>query len=183
MRNSGRDSVIKYAALGDTQVTDASGRAGPVRYYIPGFTVGLANAVGPSIVSYYSTGKFLAGTRIRWEPSVSFTTTGRVYVGFTDNPEAARTTSLALYASQVKGLQDMISFPVWQETNVPFPMTMRRKRFDVNASASLSSVDVLDRSCQTAMFAVIDGAPENTVCGSFWHHDQVDVEGIHPAST
>lgn len=184
-------SIIRYSAIGDSAVVPSTGDliAVPARHYIPGYAAGFVNATGPTLCSYYSTGKFIPGTRIKWEPSVSFTTAGRVFVGFTDNPEVIasietlRGTNKLTYASRVKGLSTVISFPIWQETDVEFPMKMRRKRFDVNGTIDLTDPNMVDRSEQIAMFACIEGAPASTACGSFWFHDVVDVEGIHPTIT
>jgi len=191
---SSDSSVIKYSALGLNMVTNSTlGTATYYRSYIPGNGNALTNTAGPSIASYYSTGRFMPGTRIRWEPSVSFTTPGRVYVGFTDNLElmvnlnVARATyettpSVAnynAYANAVKSLGTLQSWPVWQETDVVFPLHTRRKRFDVNVNVDYGSADVLDRSAQRAMYVAVDGAPANpTALGSFWYHDVVSVEGV-----
>ena len=184
-------SIIRYSAIGDTVSIPATNPlvGVPARHYVPGYGAGFANATGPDLVGYYSTGKFLPGTRIRWEPNVAFTTAGRVFVGFTDNPEVIsqmeglRSTNRDTYASRVKGLSTVISFPIWQETEIDFPMKMRRKRFDCNETIDISDNNVVERSEQIAMFACIEGAPASTVCGAFWFHDVVDVEGIHAQLT
>lgn len=184
-------SIIRYSAIGDSVTIPAANPlvGVPTRHYIPGYSAGFSNGTGPDLVGYYSTGKFLPGTRIRWEPNVAFTTPGRVFVGFTDNPEVIsqienlRNTNRDTYASRVKGLSTVVSFPIWQETEVDFPMKMRRKRYDINESVDLSDINVVERCEQIAMFACIEGAPASTACGSFWYHDVVDVEGIHPQLT
>lgn len=186
---SGTSSVIKYSALGSLVTSDTSGDAIYARTYAPGFGGGLNNTVGPTIVSYYSTAKFTSSTKTRWEPSVSFNTSGRVYVGFTDNPEAIASlyslagSSVTSYIQAVKGLGDVISFPVWQETDVSVPSRLRRKMFDVNGTVVNTDVNVLDRSAQTAMFVAVDGMPASTRAGTFWFHDDVVVEGIVPIVT
>lgn len=195
MTGTGDATQLAYSALGSTVSTLAPGYGGTIRAYIPGLTFGLTNSIGPNIVGYYSSAKFLPGTKIRWEPSVSFTTSGRVSVGFTDNPEAivtlstlwntATSSGLAAdwlaYANAIKGLGSMRSFPVWQETEIEFPTKLRRKMFDTNLVPALN-VDVYDRSCQTAMFAVVEGAT-NVFAGSFWYHDKLAVEGIQNTQT
>ncbi len=184
-QTSGTSSVIKYSALGSTVTSDVNGEAWYHRMYIPGSFGGLTQTVGTAIVGYYSTAKFQAGTTLRWEPSVSFSTSGRVYVGFTDNPEmieALRVLTGGNAVNAVKGLGDVISFPVWQETDIPFSTRMRRKMFDTN-QAAITGVDVLDRTCQTAMFLAIDGMPASTRAGSVWFHDNVAVEGMSSIET
>lgn len=186
MSSNGDTTVIKYAALGSGLGPEGAGvtAAATFRLYVPGFSTNITNAVGPDIVNYYSTGVFRAGTAIRWEPNVSFTTPGRVYCGFTDNPEGTAVyNSLALNArlAFIKGLGSMRSFPVWQETNVAFPLSTRRKKFDTNDSVDFTSPDVLDRCMQTAFVYAVEGVPEDTICGSFWYHDTVLVEGVQPA--
>lgn len=199
MQRTGTDSsVIQYSALGAGVTSSAIGTAVYNRMYVPGNAVALNNGSGASIVSFYSSGKFNQGTKIRWEPSVSFTTSGRIYVGFTDNPEimatlnglyAAYQTTPTLanynaYANQVKALGSVQSFPVWQETDVMMPLDTRRKRFDINSSIDFFSADVLDRSCQRGMYAAFDGGPTaTTTLGSFWFNDVVSVEGITGLAT
>lgn len=186
MTGSSSGTVIEYSAIGTTIGSDAAGLATGRRLYAPGDAANLSNSVGPTICSYYSTGKFLPGTKVRWEPSVSFTTTGRVYVGFTDNPEVMSAfialTTPAAAINAVKGLGDVISFPVWQETDITFPSSTRRKMFDVNANIT-NNVDVLDRSAQRFMLFAIESAPATTTLGQMWYHDKIALEGIHNVVT
>lgn len=177
---------IRYNTHSSTLTSDASGINTGGRIYVPGFTGGLVQPVGPTLVSYYSSAKFEPGTTIRWEPSVSFNTTGRMFIGFTDNPEVMATigaSSGTTYGNYVKSLGGVISFPIWQETEVTFPTRTRRKMFDVNNTVATTDPNALDRSAQTWMFTYVESAPANTSLGSFWHHDQVLVEGLHSAST
>lgn len=178
-------TTIKYRALGLTMASGAGVTAiTNDRGYIPGAGGFFVNAAGPAAVSYYSTGKFLPGTTARWEPSVSFTTSGRVFVAFTDNVEAITNwfgLSTANRILAIKGMANMRSFPVWQETDIAVPLPSRRKMFDVNATWT-GTTDILDRSAQTWMLIAIEG-PENTSFGSFWYHDNVYVEGMHPITT
>lgn len=199
LSGSGDASVVKYSVLGPTfQTVGGTGCSAANRMYIPGFPGELVNFSGPNIVSFYSTGKFMPGTRIRWEPSVSFSTSGRVIVGFTDNPEIISTIMTAYnafvvnqtagtyqtYANMVRGLGSVQTFPVWQETDIPFPTKLRRKRFDINAVVNTTDSNVLDRSLQTCMFVALEGAPaEDLAMGGFHYHDVVDVEGITGVTT
>lgn len=193
-------SVVKYHGIGNVVTTASSlGAAVFSRLYAPGDRTGLSLSVGPDVCGYYSTGKFMPGTSVRWEPNVSFTTSGRVFVGFTDNPEVIASISGLLnayvatpgagtyvpYADQVKAMGSVISFPIWQETNVPFPNRLRRKRFDVNETIVATDTNVLDRSVQVAMFVCIDGVQTgaSVPTGSFWFHDVVNVEGLHGTLT
>lgn len=206
MSRVGTDSsIIRYNALGSVAGVDGSGGSVDRRLYIGGNIAAgtpgtLISTIGPGIVANYSSCRFLPGTRVKWTPTCSFNTSGRVYVGFTDNPEVMATLNglISVYASgqttapaafinyrnAVQALGSVISFPVWQETNVPFPTKMRRKRFDVNEVMDLSNADTLDRSCQTCMYAVITGvAPVGASVGQFEYHDIVDVEGIQGTTT
>lgn len=193
LNGSGDHAIVKYSTLGETLTTGTGTNQGVVtRYYIPGFPGGLTNSSGASVVSYYSTAKFTPGTRIKWEPAVSFTTAGRVIVGFTDNPEVISAiaalasnaaTNYASYVNAVRSLGSVVSFPVWQETEIPFPTRLRRKRFDTNVTPTASNVDQMDRSAQTVMWVAVEGAPVSTSLGSFWYHDVVDVEGVMGVTT
>jgi hypothetical protein len=203
LESNGDGAILRYNCSGVTQISNANGVGATRRLYIPGYdtSVGadaadiISNA-GTTIASYYSSAKFLPGSKLKWEPSCSFTTAGRVYVGFCDNPEVVRTILTAqnlfrtsgttadytAYANLVKSLGSTISFPVWQETEIPFPSKLRRKRFDIDETTL--SVDSLDRTMQTAMFVAFEGGPAGvTVVGNFWFHDVVDVEGLHAVST
>lgn len=191
LTSAGDTSVLSYSSSGILIAPTAVGINGIARPYVPAQAFGLANSAGPSIVSFYSSAKFLPGTKIKWEPSVSFTTPGRVLVGFTDNPEVATNivtlynnangsgtlADWTLYANAVRGLGSLRSFPIWQETEIEFPTRLRRKMFDVNASVA-GSPDVYDRCMQTAMFAVVEGTGGAVTAGSFWYHDKLLVEGV-----
>lgn len=198
-KGGGDSTTIKYSTLGLSLSTQAtSGTSAFQRPFIPGYGNFLSSFAGPSIVSFYSTGVFKPGTRVRWEPSVSFTTSGRWFVGFTDNPEVCALLAIlydtyassptpanyAVYADKVKALGSVISFPVWQETEINFPTRIRRKRFDCNSTVTLSQVDTLDRSMQQHMFCALEAGPGTaTTLGGFHFHDVVDVEGVHSQVT
>lgn len=188
---NGDSTIIKYRTLGQVAVTGSTGGYATVaRYYVPGWGGNLTNPTGPNLVAAYSTGKFLPGTTIKWEPSVSFTKTGRVYVAFTDNPEAVAaigtaldavvdSTTYLIYSELVKSLGSVESFPVWMERDIRFPTRLRRKRFDVNYTTSVTTTDVLDRCMQTTMFVAIEGCGSGAEqIGQFNFHDTVDVEGM-----
>lgn len=199
MTRGGDSTVVKYSVLGRALSTvSTTGGTGDVRFYMPGLQEGLTNTIGADIVSSYSEGKFLPSTHIRWEPSVSFTVSGRVLCGFTDNPEvvvainALLTTfvttptagNLAAYLNAIRGLGTMRSFPVWQETDVPFPTRTRRKMFDTNTTLGSFDVNLVDRTAQTVFFFGIEGGPTSaTPIGSFHYTDHVLVEGIHAVVT
>lgn len=107
MKESGGHNHLDFTWTGSNLSTGSGGfgRACQYRYYVPGLQNGPGadggvRAVGQSIASHYSAGVYRPGTSIRWEPSVSFNTSGRVIVGFTDNPEAIETlTALAELAN------------------------------------------------------------------------------------
>lgn len=199
---SGDGTVIKYKTIGNSMISPAgSPGCATWRPYIPGNGFGLAFNGGSSIVGKYATGVFRPGTRIRWEPSVSPTIGGRVFLGFSDNPEVMERLlakwsaynaspdgpTYVAYADAVKALANVVSWPLWQEHDIAVPTRLRRKRFDCNHSLTYTDINVLDRSAQTMMFAVFDGFnvdPEAVpFLGSFWYHDVVDVEGLHGEST
>lgn len=189
VRSSGTEQsqILKYATLSVTLTLDAAGEQKAYnRKYIPGNPDGLTSTVGPQVASYYSTGKFLPGTTAEWIPSVGFTTSGRVYVGFTDNPEVANTiTALAgsaAYITAVKSLGDVISFPIYQSEKIMIPTKLRRKMFDSNA-ANTSAIDTLDRSMQTCMFMCIEGGTAGQSVGGWRYEDHLQVEGLHSIVT
>lgn len=186
IRGTDANQNIRYATLGITLNSTAAGIVeGYYRAYIPGSPSGLTATSGAAICSFYSTGKFLPGTTAEWVPSVGFTTSGRVYVGYTDNPELTATIAGltgAAYATAVKSLGDVISFPVYQNEKWAVPTKLRRKMFDTNVSWAVNA-DVLDRSMQVTMFVYVEGAPASTALGGMRFEDNLMVEGITGIAT
>lgn len=194
---SNDSSIVRYNTIGVTLGTtnDFTQANCGFRLYVPGNLGSLTSlAPGPRIVANYATGKFLPGTRVVWEPSVSFTTSGRICVAFTDNPEimkdminrigdfALSRTSVNFnnVADVLRNFGNVQSFPVWQETQITVPTNLRRKRFDTNSGIDATNVDQLDRSSQIAMFYLVEGVNSESAitCGAFRYSDVVDVEGI-----
>lgn len=192
-------SVIKYRAVGATCIA-RSGLGGIRRLYTPGFGNGLATSSGPIVVSCYSTGVFKPGTRISWEPSLSPTSGGRIFVGFTDNPEVMKTIidlfevynatpnadTYSNYATGVKGLGNVASHPAWMEFDIAVPLRQRRKMFDVQNVMTVTNLESLDRSAQTGMFVAFEGLTgvgEGAGIGSFVYQDIVAVEGLHSVAS
>lgn len=160
------------------------------RLYNAAYPAGLAMSTPlVSVAKHYSTFKFLPGTKVRWEPACSFNTSGRVFCGWTDNPEVMATLSTAATPSALGNfLQNMgtfQSFPVWQETDINFPTRLRRKRYDINQDLNNTNVDQLDRCAQQGFFAVVVGGNllGTDSYGAMWYHDKVDVEGLQPSLT
>lgn len=191
-------SIIRYRAIGATINSSTQGQSVTRRFYSPGLNAGdlVASAAGVDICKFYGTGKFLPGTTITWEPAVSFNTTGRCFLAFTDNPEVAVTlqnawaawvaspsgATYAAYADLVKAMGSCRSWPIWQETSFAVPTLLRRKMFDINASIT-TSPDVYDRSIQVFAFMAFEGLPPLTTLGNFVYHDVVQVEGVQPIIT
>lgn len=196
-------SIIKYNVVGETYDKVTNWNARPfMRFYIGGLSsyagstepVGFVANAGRDIVKSYSTCKFLPGTTITWSPSVGFTTSGRVFIGFTDNPEVAAniwaqyttdgsTGNFTNYNNLVKQLGNVVSHQLFEEFTIQVPTRLRRNMFDVNAIIGTNDVDKLDRSGHVFMFGTIEASvPDGTVYGSFLYHDNIMVEGIRAAS-
>lgn len=199
----GRDaSMIKYNVVGRSVARPSAAgwtHAALARLYIPGLEyavgsipdtlIGYVGAAGTAVARNYSTARFQPGTTITWAPSVGFTTNGRIYLGFTDNPEVINVMCGELsagtngapsdaYITAVKQLGNVVSHQVFEEFTVTVPTFTRRKAFDVNEFISVLDVDKLDRCCQTAMFALFEGVPDTVGLGSFMYHDNLVVEGL-----
>lgn len=193
VESSGDQITVRSTAIG-SNCTFVNGVV-QKRHYIPGNANSLGNYSGPTIASLYATGLFKPGTKIRWEPTISPTSGGRVFVGFTDNPEAmARLENAANayfsdrtaakyddYSSLVKSLGNLISFPAWCEKDITFPLRTRRKRFDCNELIAFDDVNQLDRSCQQSLFMCADGlsgVTSGASIGSLWYYDVLNLEGL-----
>lgn len=200
MNGNADSTVIRYKALGSTTIAYSTAGAADFRAYIPGFNARLAGTAGVDVVSFYATGVFRPGTMLKWEPTTSPTKGGRVFLGFTDNPEIIATIGglwqtyaqsgasgdYAPFANAVKGLGSVVSFPAWQEYEVAVPSKLRRKRFDTNRTIVLTDSNIIDRCCQVAMFMCADGYDSLTAgqgVGGLWYHDVVDCEGLHSNAT
>lgn len=178
---SNNSTSLVYNCIGLNLATDVGGNVYYIRYYIPGFAGGLDASAGIDVAGFYSSGKFGSGCKLRWEPSCSFGTNGRVYCGFCDNPEAVAAISASPSVASIRALGDALSFPVWQETEIPFPSRLRRKMFDVNQTVT-TDPNALDRSMQTCFFIAIEADAEKAV-GSMWFHDELVVEGLQVQAT
>lgn len=205
MRKTSRDSsIVSYNAVGGTVARPTTGWSSfpVIRMYAPGLVTvdgqtmpaGIGSCAGRDIVRAYSTAKFLPGTKLTWTPSVGFTAPGRVFVGFTDNPEVAlhiyneyktesmeTTPDFSTYANYVKNLGDVVSHQVFEEFTVQVPTRLRRKMFDTNEAFAANS-DTMDRCGQTFMFAILEGVEGAGPWGSFMYHDTVQVEGVRPTA-
>lgn len=204
VQNTSRNtSAVKYNTIGVTVSQPSGWNATPfMRFYVGGlktydsdtFAAGFGPSTGRDIVSSYSTCKFLPGTSLSWSPSVGFTTSGRVFIGFTDNPEVAAliynqyvadyaTGDFTAYSGYVKSLGDVVSHHVFEEFTLAIPTRLRRKMFDVNSTITLSGgTEILDRSGQVFMFGIVEGGTGAATWGSVHYHDNVAVEGIRAAN-
>lgn len=173
------------------------------RMYIIGYNGGLLHANDPGITMcrHYSVGKFMPGTKIRWEPNVGSTAPGRLFYCWVDSPEKGFNiyTAYAQYLADptpahlnvLRGLTTTVgnlnSFPIWMEKEIPFPTDTRRKKFAVDNGPDLSSastaINTLDRVCQKFFFYFMNtaGAAEPVSYGSMWFHDTVQLEGLNVA--
>lgn len=206
---SEQSSIIRYSAVtGSFGYDDGFRLLG--RTYVGGLTVlggmgteaninfaGPVNSAGVRVAGCYSTYKFLPGSKVEWIPNVGFTTSGRIYIGFTDNPEvigamnflaqeymgAPETSKALAYGNAVKLLGNVKSYQVFERFTLPIPTRLRRKRFSNNTAMDGLSSAVHDKSTQLAMFAFVEGVPNGSI-GSFQYHDVLDVEGMRsPALT
>lgn len=188
MQSNGDSITLRYTSLGDLQGTTAAEpfAVATSRYYVPAMTIGLQSLTGPRVASNYSTGVFKPGTTIRWEPACGATTSGRVYVAWTTNPELMTAwDNSSSKLGIITACGSVRSFPVWQETEIPFPTALRRKRFDVNSdifSSGENRTNAYARSAQCLMMCVVTG-PAETVLGQFNYHDVLDLEGMVPDFT
>lgn len=175
---------LRYKCLSPALTTDAPGFRSINRHYIGGNDAEVLSCAGVNVLRNYSTYKLVPGTRARWVPSVGFTTSGRVIVGYLTSPEQMvyfDTLTENQKIEYVRGMGNSLSFPVYEDREWDVPTVMRRKMFDVNASVVFSSVDVLDRSCQVEMVAVIAGTTGLTDVGYFEYTDHMIVEGLTSA--
>lgn len=173
--------VVKYNAVSADLTTGAGvTEIASNRLYTPGFTSGLASVpAGVQLASLYNVGNFAPGTHVKWVPSVSATTAGRVILAYLTNPEDVVTYEAATVAGKLAIIQscaNMEQHPIWQEFTYNIPTTLRRKMFDTNSTMA-SSVDVYDRSVQGALIWYIS-APQNTNCGCLVYHDVVRLQGL-----
>lgn len=191
----GTDSTtLRYNCEAASFTLDGIGFNYSGRRYIVGNTAGFALAPpGIRVANFYSDGKFLPGTKSKWIPNVGFTTSGRIYVAFTTNPEVmtawetlASTGTPSDIVDFVRGFGNVQSWPIYQEHTVVTPSILRRRMFDVNGTTSSSgdlAVNIYDRCVQIYMMQVIVGGPATTTVGAFEYTDVVYCEGLTNATT
>lgn len=175
-------SNIQYHAYVDQAPTSAGGIISGVNYLVGGDTTNISSSIGPTIVGSYRECLFRSGTKITWSPNVGFTTTGRIYVAYIDNPEVMvgylGTLTDTAKLAYIKALTNHVNHPVYKEFTYNMPsIGTRRKRFDVNATGT-QTVDTFDRSLQGAFVWVVAGAPGTTDVGAMSLTHQVTVYGL-----
>lgn len=201
-KTSGDAAVVKYRTEGATLAAAASADH---RLFIGGNTNGLqaGRSPGPIVVSCYNNYRFMPGTRIKWEPSVGSTATGRLYYCFLDNSELiARmmemytnwradptSTNYNTIASAIRSVGNCESFPIWMEKEITFPTYSRKKQYSVETQYEFDystpadrerHYNTVDRTTQKGFFYIVLGAeaPSTGNFGSFWYHDVVQVQGV-----
>lgn len=189
VKGMGDQQLLRYRCGGTTIVVTSSGSTALSRWYIPGFKdpAAISESTGVSIADFYSTGVFKPGTTAHWVPSVGFTTSGRIFVGWCDNAEAIAFYDAASVINRgvfVRSLANCVSHPIYTEFTYNIPTKIRRKRFDVNNDVVTSDapVEVIDRCVQGAFLIYIEGMTllADTGVGQFLFNDVLDVEGIKP---
>lgn len=106
---------------------------------------------------------------IHYTPAVGTTTSGKVWVGYTDNPEiiykAITTYTNADLLAIVKTLRHNNVFPVWQSWTMNTPsLAPRRKMFSIDTS-SVTSAEIADRDVHGAFIVSVEGTPASTDVG------------------
>jgi len=189
MEKTGIDSAkVSGNCLGTIITSSTAGNYADVgqRLYSPGNAGNLDGSSVQRVAAWYSCGKFLPGCKIRWEPNVGANSNGRIYCAFVDNPEVMldiiNETNQTTKQTKIRGLSGLKSFPVWQETEIPFPTRTRHKLFSSNQALADNYSDY-DRSVQTCFFYFASGVENESQLGGFWYHDVMSVEGLHNNAT
>ncbi len=115
-------------ALGGT-TSDASGIVAGSCLLVPGYNADTTSGAIGAVSRYYATGKFLPGTAVHYVPQVSLSTSGTIYMSYTDNPEviadffgsATNAGKLAIVRNQA----NVRNYPVWQQFTYVMPPTLR----------------------------------------------------------
>lgn len=173
-------------ALANT-TSDASGIVAGSCLLVPGYGADTTTGAVAAIAQYYATGKYLPGTVLHYVPQVSLSTSGTVYMAFTDNPETIASFSgaptNAAKLSVVRSIANVRNYPVWQQFTFAMPLTMRRKMFDVNSDISPTDVNALDRSAQGCFIYAVEGVPVSSVICRPWVHKKIQLEGLRSTAT
>jgi len=171
MRVSGKisnNTVLHGTELCPTLSTGASSSVTKVVPLIGGSSTGLNANFTPlmNIAKNYNECLFQTAV-MTYVPSVGLTTPGNVTIAFINNPEtcfylleAARTDSEI--AAIALGCSNSVTHAIWHEFTYAMNLPARRKRFDVNNTGPIGSIDTIERGCQGVFVIVISGAPQNT---------------------
>lgn len=187
---------LNTVLFGNESLNGTTSSAGGIvigsRLLIPGYTGDLTTASVSNIARYYATAKYTPGTTFHYVPQVSLSTSGAIYIAYTDNVEVinafARAATPNDSLSIVRSISNVRNYPVWQTFSLPMGNTLRRKMFDVNGDYSTSGSDevnynALDRCCQGAFLYAIEGVPGSSVICRPWVHTKLVLEGLKAGAT
>lgn len=199
-KSLGDRTVIKYTCYRQGTNPDVQGYADLWRPYVPGnatwpagvnasVNVSISDSAGIGVAACYANGKFLPGTTATWVPNVGFTTSGRLWVAFTDNPEVAyRYMAAATMVDKLTIIRrngNVVSFPVYEHHTVRVPVEMSRLKYynsnrltNVPVSDPTSFTDDLERSGHLFMLAMAVGVTPDLDVGTFEFHDIVQCHGL-----
>lgn len=182
----GLNTVIAGNESLSSITTDINGRLAGAKYLVPGYSSDLSNTSVQPVAALYNTGKFLPGTAFHWVPQASLSSTGVVFVSFTDNVE---TISLFQAAATVIAQLNIVrqqtnckQYPLWQLFTMALPPVSRRKMYDVNSDTTFDT-NALDRSCQGAFLYAVDGAPVSAAVCRPYIHSRLMLEGLKSVTT
>ncbi len=119
---------------------------------------------------------------LHYTPAVGTTTSGKVWVGYTDNPEiiykAIGTYTTSDLLNIVKTLRHNNVFPVWQSWTMNVPnIAPRRKMYSIDTTAAGSS-EIVDRCTHGAFIVALEGGPATTNVGVLTASHEFALRGL-----
>ncbi len=136
-----------------------------------------------AITDRYNEYKFRNVT-FEWIPSISPASAdagSRVHIAYVDNPEkmvAFEGLTAANALTAVRGVKNVKTFNAWERFSCSFPLTYRRKLFDVDTTTGVMTNDIADRVMQGQIQVVIESISAAVVLGTYKFTYGVELHGL-----
>lgn len=121
-------------------------------FYVGGGASSVSKAA-TQITDRYNEYKYRS-VQFEWIPSISPASAeagGRIHIAIVDNPEKMVAFEAAVpgtVVNLIRGVKNVKTFNIWERFSCSFPLTYRRKLFDIDTTSGAMTADIADRTMQ-----------------------------------
>lgn len=159
--NLGNNMVLRGNEMLESLVVPTVSTSMALGYpLVAGNTTARDSIVFANVAKNFQQYKYLPGTQLHYQPAVGLNTSGTIYVGLLENPEAIADWYLLNTASKIiyiKALSSVKSYPLWQEFVLPLIGTPRLKMFPTDTDVNFTLETDVTKSVQSVFVVGIDG--------------------------